>query len=139
MARLPLIRRISREDIQEAPNWIERLLFPLNQFMETVYQALNKDLTFSENIRSQTAEVTFETSAAYDGTVANFTTVQLQRSLPARAQGILLLQIAENASSPSPIDGPVYVDWLDNNGVISINHVSGLNASTSYVMRLLII
>ena len=53
MSALPPIKRITKEDLREAPNWIDRLLIPLNQFFDSVYGALNRNLTFEENIRCQ--------------------------------------------------------------------------------------
>ena len=46
MASLPPIRRISKEDLQEAPDWVEKLIYPINLFFDSVYRALNGRLTF---------------------------------------------------------------------------------------------
>lgn len=65
MANLPKITRIRREDLPDAPGWIEKLLYPLNLFMEGVYQALNKNLTYAENLAAKVVEFEFTTPAAY--------------------------------------------------------------------------
>lgn len=65
MAKLPKITRIRREDLPDAPGWIEKLLYPLNLFMEGVYQALNQNLTYAENLASKVVAFEFTTPAAY--------------------------------------------------------------------------
>ncbi len=38
--RLPSQKKILREDLKDAPAWVNGLIGPLNAFMESVYQAL---------------------------------------------------------------------------------------------------
>jgi len=65
MAQLPNQKRILKEDLREAPSWIDKLLYPLNSFMESVYFALNRNLNFQENIASQIYEIEFTTASDY--------------------------------------------------------------------------
>jgi hypothetical protein len=44
MAALPKFRRIQREDIKDAPKWVDGLLYILNGFMEGIYLALSHSL-----------------------------------------------------------------------------------------------
>ena len=48
MSKLPQIRRLVREDFPEV-TWIDKLLFPINQFFQATYDALDKQLTLVEN------------------------------------------------------------------------------------------
>lgn len=52
MARPPEVNGIRRDDIPEAPAWVEKLLRPLNLFVTQVGQALQGNLTVRENIAS---------------------------------------------------------------------------------------
>jgi hypothetical protein len=59
MASLPPIKRISKEDIPEAPSWVEKIIYPVNLFFDSVYRALNGSLTMPENIVGQIKEISF--------------------------------------------------------------------------------
>jgi hypothetical protein len=137
--KLPAFNRILREDLREAPTWIDKVIYPVNSFFENAYNALNKGLTFEENISSQIKDLSIVTTAAYDGTAAHWTMVTFQSSLKRKAKGLLLLQIVQVGSVYAPIEGDVYVDWEDQNGQIRIGLVRGLSASKSYQMRVLLI
>jgi hypothetical protein len=136
VGRLPEIRRILREDIKEAPSWIEKLLTPLNSFMSVVYENLNKNITFRENIACQIKEMEFETLATYSS--LDWTLVQF-KGLSYKATGVLLMQLYEKADTYIPIKKAVSIDWLDLNGSININYISGLENSKKYFARFLVI
>lgn len=51
--------KIYRKDIPEAPNWIDKLLDPLNRFMDSCTTALRGKLTFYDNVYCETKEFTF--------------------------------------------------------------------------------
>ena len=135
MAKLPSITRVRREDIPDAPDWIEKLLTPLNQFMESVYGALNKNLALEANVTAQIKELTFstDTSGAIQGDLS------FQRTLKTKAKGLLVLQLLEDADNHTPHEGAVHVDWLDISGVIEIYAISELSPSTDYRIRVLLL
>lgn len=136
MAKLPEIKRISREDLPESPDWVNNLLSPLNSFMDTVYRSLNKSLTFQDNIQGQVRDLEFRTLATYSG--GDFTPVAFSYGSGAvRPTGVLLLQI--RAGSGQVIKQPVSVQWSENNGTITIDYVSGLSNGSQYFIRVLII
>ncbi len=78
MAKLPEQRRILKEDLQDAPSWIDKLISPINSFFEDLYFALNKNITFRENIAAQIREIDFETSSDYDPGVPDTTALQAE-------------------------------------------------------------
>jgi hypothetical protein len=133
MGKLPSIKKILREDVKDAPAWINAVIEPLNQFMENVYSALNKNITFSENIASFVKELTYKTTSAYP----TVETVEFPNILRTKASGILVLQAVEK-STYTPAAGPVYVPWVEDNGTILISSITGLQADTTYVIRLLV-
>lgn len=137
MSSLPSIRRLSREDLPGAPSWIEQLLVPLNLFMSSVYDNLNHGLTFPQNIRSSTRELTFSTSATY--TTGDFTHLIFASGIPTRVAGVLVLQITEVAAQPDVITGAVTLDWTEDNQGVRVRYVSGLANSKRYTVRLLVI
>ncbi len=137
MAKLPIIKRISKEDLKEAPSWLDKVLYPLNLFMESVYTALNKGLTFQDNFASQIKDVEFTTPTNYVS-AQNFNKVTFVHSLKTMAIGISILSIHEKQSS-AVIKNAVSLDWRDINGTININFVTGLEDNKKYIIRLLIL
>lgn len=138
MATLPTIKQVTREDLREAPDWIERLLNPLNQFMASVYQALNGALTFGTNIRGSVRELRFNTSATYD--TGDFTPLEFPTGLGGvKAIGCLILQLNESASAETVLTGASVANWTERNGRIAVKYISGLANSTKYTVRFLVI
>lgn len=133
--KLPSQKRILREDVKDAPNWVNGILDPVNSFMQSVYLALNKNITFSENIASFIREIIYTTPSTYPAGVEN---VEFMNSLKTRAIGILVAQVYEKATY-TPAAGPIYVPWIENNGTLIISTITGLAASKTYVVRLIVI
>lgn len=138
MARIPSQRRIIREDLSEAPGWIEKLLTPLNSFMEAIYSALNKNLTFTENIRSQIAFLEFETAPSYVAS-NTFEPLRFENFMRQRAVGVIVLQAYVLDQLNEPMASAVTCDWYEDQGQIVIKYISGLSDSTFYKIRVLVI
>jgi hypothetical protein len=103
-----------------------------------VYTALSGNLTFGENIASQSKQLTFETSTTYSA--GDFTAISFPKTIRNRAEGVLLMRIYENGvSNYSPILNAVYIDWYEDAGNIVIGYVTGLQDSTSYTLKLMVI
>jgi hypothetical protein len=132
--KLPNIYKILMEDIKDPPPWIGSLIDPINSFMEAVYQSLNSNITFTENIASNVKELTLRTSSAYP-VMEN---IEFMTGLKTRAIGCLVLQAYEKGTY-APAPGPYGVAWVENNGNIVISKVTGLEASKVYILRFLVI
>lgn len=143
--KLPTQKKILREDLREAPSWVDKLISPINSFFETVFNTLARNVTFSENIACQIKDVDFSTNSSYDGTAANWDQLRFKRTIKTKATGVWLLQIADigpvgtKLSSYRPIEGDVYVDWIEDNEEIVIGLIRGLTTSETYRARFLII
>lgn len=137
MAALPTIKQVTREDLREAPDWIERLLTPLNQFMASVFQALNGDLTFGTNIRASIRELRFNTSATYS--TGDFPELAFASGLKVKANGCLILQLNESTDPEEPLTGASVANWIERNGRIVVKYISGLENSKKYTVRFLVI
>lgn len=80
--KLGTVKTISREDIgSEAPGWVDKLLSPLNQFLEQSYRALSNNLTFTDNFRGKVA--------AYK--LKHATALEINHALTSRVVGVLPL------------------------------------------------
>lgn len=134
--RIP-VRKIRREDIPEAPGWINKVLYSVNPFMAAVASAFNKSITFDENIDVQKKILTFTTASDYvSGT---FEEISFPRTTKNKAAGILLLTITIDQNNYSPITEAVSLQWRESNKVLYITYVSGLANATEYVMTVLVI
>jgi hypothetical protein len=132
--RLPTQKKILREDLKDAPTWVNPLIDTCNSFFETVYQALNRNITLSENIYGFIKELTYKTNSTYPVGVEN---IEFMNSLKTKATSLTLMQVYDRATYTPP-PGPVYVPWVEDNGQIQIYPVTGLEADKTYVLRLLV-
>lgn len=126
-------KRILREDLKGAPEWITGLIDPINSFMESVYRALTKNITFQDNIACFVREFKVTTDATYPSILAS---AQFNNTLKTKAIGVQVLQVVDNTYVPAA--GPVYVPWVEDNGVITISNVTGLDPSKTYTVRVLV-
>lgn len=133
--KLPSQKRILREDLKDAPDWVSPLIDTLNSFMDTVYIALNKNVTFQENIAAFTKELIYNTPSTYPSGVDN---VEFVTQLKTKATGVWVIQ-AVDRSTYIPATGPVYAPWVEDNGTIVISPILGLAADKSYLVRLVVI
>ncbi len=139
MANLPSIKLISREDLKEAPSWIERLLSPLNSFMAAVYENLNRGLTFRQNIRCNIKEVRFATPSNYVA-ASGFTEIVFATGLRVKADGVILLQLYQtDVARTEFITLATSFDWIELEGEIHVRFIAGLDDSHSYFARFLVI
>lgn len=134
--KLPTQKRIMREDLKGAPEYINGIIDPVNTFMEKSYQAFNKNITFQDNIASFVKEITYKTDSTYPAAQAIIT---FKNELKVRPIGVQIMQAYDKATYV-PAPGPVYIPWvLDNAGDIAIYTITGLEADKTYVIRLLVI
>lgn len=65
--KIPVIRKIRKEDMgADVPQWVDRLLSPLNQFIEQVGIAVTGRLTFGDNIAGKIIEQSFTHDTALE-------------------------------------------------------------------------
>lgn len=60
-----VVKRILKEDLSKGdkpPGWLDSLLAPLNQFIETIALALLNNLTFKDNFSGKEVEITLTDS-----------------------------------------------------------------------------
>ena len=134
---MPTLKRIGEELFRGAPDWFRRFLAVLNPFLDAVYLALSRQLTFQENIASQIREFTFTTKSTY--TSGDFDVLRFSTGLSERAIGVVLLQVNEIADSEPVIQSAVSLNWIESQGSIVVRYVAGLENSKKYGLRLLIV
>lgn len=125
MAVLPVLQRLTREVLQEAPAWIDRLIQPLNVFMENIYYALNHGLTLSENMSGTFKQ--FQILAGASPTDNTYAFPVSQNPI-----GLNLMKVQNSDGSYTAFSNAVFISWNYINGKVSINAVTGLTNGTKY-------
>ena len=120
--------------MKEAPPWVNGIIDPVNSFMESTYQALNKNLNLGENVASFVKEIIYITPSTYPSGVEN---TEFLNQLKSKAIGVLPLQVFERQVYLPP-PGPVYIPWIENEGSIIVYPITGLEADKTYLIRLVI-
>lgn len=129
MARIPTTKRFILEDFpKEVRKWFDKFLGGINDFILNVNNALNNNLTFSENMSAQLSTVKIQT----DGSGDLFGTYSFKNNLKGNAAGVWIVRIQDLAANPEAVDNGVCVDWSNGDGQIVINNVTGLTADKEY-------
>ena len=130
MAQLPPINRIVKEDFAEEP-WAEKLLWPINRFFESVVQALNRNITISENMRGFVKQITI-TGGEYP--------FQFTPDLPGNAIPTDILLSSLRRTDGTVTTNAVSIDWeIASNSQIQINNITGLTADERYIARFIVL
>lgn len=133
MAQLPPIKRLTKEDMKEAPSWIERLLFPLNQFLDSVYRALNGQITFVDNITAQRYSIQLTAGAA-----AADNNFKFKPTLNKKPE-FLIWTVYRKDVNYTPVSAAVYLDWYYDGDFIQVSSITGLTDTYTYIVNLLVI
>lgn len=128
MAKLPPIKKLVKEDFAQYP-WAEKLLWPLNRFMEAVYSALDKHLTPNQNMIAQTLEIqfienniTYPIPFAWDGAGVAPTDLIVTRV------------VSLDNTNPS---AAVTAYWNYDGTTINVYKIFGLDGTKEYKIRML--
>lgn len=132
--RLPTAKKVLKEDLKDAPDWVNNLIQPINTFMENVYACLNKNVTLQDNIGSFIYTFTYKTPSTYPSD-ADQEPLEFLNQLKTKPIGVVVLQAYEKTTY-TPAQGPVYAPWIENNGSIILGVITGLAPDKSYFIRL---
>lgn len=130
MARLPKQQKILVSDFPDQKSWIPKLLGPINGLIEDVTDALNKNLTFNENMAAEVLTVSIDGTYPLDIRWPN-------RSYPTAAW---IGQCREVSGSHTTITTALYLDWeMSSNRLFRINNIAGLSASVTTPFKVTIL
>lgn len=107
--------------------------------MEAVFNGLNKNLTFEDNIQGFKKSLEFSTSATYSSGVWSVISFAIPDEFKARVSGVLVLQALPDDMSLITNIGGTYVGWQEDNRSVKILWISGLEDSTTYTFNFLVI
>jgi len=124
MAKIPIQQQLSRQDFPEAPDWISKLLYPLQLFMTTVIRALTNKLTLQDNFSFVKNEVKF-----IAGVTSSDNTISFLWKLP--RQPIELTIHITRSDGIYDVIFPV-PSWNLVGDSIKINGIQGLTSGVEY-------
>jgi hypothetical protein len=133
--KLPNFKRIYDQDYKdEFKDFVRQLSFPLNVGIEVLYEALNKKLTFRDNISCSVKDIKVIVDSS--GNPTNKTIFGLD-SQGAIVDGCNIIKIT-NDKNPSkyPIGG-VFLSFIQTNEGVLVQNITGLTAGESYTIRII--
>lgn len=119
--QLPPLKRIYESDLGQG---FTQLVIFLNNVFQMLWNTLNRNITFQDNIRSQVVAFNF----------VGGSTINISSTLKGPLIGIIPLQVAGGA-----ITGGISVIWQQIGQVVEIKEITGLAAGSQYNIRLLLI
>lgn len=134
--RLPGFKRLNKSDFsEEYKDLIETLSVSLNVGIETLHTALNKQLTFRDNIKSTVKEIEVNVNSSGIPKVQTIFNVDIAGQI----DGLWVIR-SENLTSPTvyPSSG-VHISYTQSNNLITVNHVAGLPSDNRFKLKVLII
>jgi hypothetical protein len=132
LAKLPPFRRFIQEDFPQKYNdLITGLFYGLNQFFESVSNALNGNITFSENISAQIQEITIVAPINAQKTVS------FRRTLRGQCQGVWIVNVDNLDDANTQLSNAPFVQFTNGQDTIIINNITGLTDGTRYRLRLI--
>lgn len=102
----------------------------LNNFMDFVYRAFNRNITIEDNTPYQFVDVSFTTRSDYSG--GNFVDLQLLVSPSRTVKGVIPVYVSTGTISGT-------IEWNQQGKNVIISNIPGLSNSTNYVVRFLVL
>lgn len=133
--KLPSYRRIIKTDYaEEYEALVEKLAVSVNYGFDTLYDALNKKLTFTDNFSSTIAD--FNVAVDSNGKPTQVTQFKLS-SGQTTVQGLLVLNCT-GANNPNDLPiGGIFISFTKSETTVNINNIKGLNPGTLYSLKVL--
>lgn len=131
--KLPLYRRITEEDLSDAPKgaWKGKLLYAINLFMQELYTGLSNQLTPEQNDIAQTKTFTLIGSSIPSENAYSFITTYKYYPL-----GRDVLNIQPTDGSSAIFTTAPYVSWSYVNGTFNVLGITGLTDGVPYTVTL---
>ena len=126
MALIKGVRKILKSDLPDAPDWVTRLLTPINEVFNSVIGALRGKLTFSDNFYCEIRELTF----------IHDSELEISHSLSSYF-GILVIASPQESSSNYAIDG--YKTRILGPGLLGVKIYFNGAGTTEGIVKIIIL
>jgi len=135
MAKLSGFKRVIKEEFKEEyQELIDKLGYSVNSFAEEVINAFNGNIN-EDNILDKSKTIT----TTLDSSGIPTQDLSFKSGLVGKTKGIIVVK-AENLTNPNTYPtGAPFCTFSENNGIVSVSHITGLPASQKYRLTLKII
>ena len=115
--KTPELQRLILEEFPEQQEWIEKLISPINLFFQTVVNALNKQITFIDNIDCE----------FYEQRVTGAYPVDLAWNRKAAPRAAWIAYASEVGGEHTTFTSAIFLDWeFTSDGLFRINSIVNL-------------
>jgi hypothetical protein len=126
-------QKFTLEQFQEQASWIGGLFSTLNQFINDIWISYNNNLSIEDNLYQEIKEIKFKNDS-------NNFPMKFRTKFNVFPQGLMPIYLFNNTigSMAVPSVSP-YIQWTFKDNEIIIDSITGLTASTTYTIRILVI
>lgn len=132
--KLPNISRYQKQNYPSSPDWFTRFLGDLNNFTETIWSVLNKNITVGDNLDAQVFTFTILAGAAAINNTQTFTPAI--KHVP---QAVVVGYCADSVAYGAALSTAVYVSWAWTGSQIQIQSITGLTSGHTYTVTLVVL
>lgn len=135
--KLPSFKRLFKGDFKpDDQELVDKLSYTINSGLETLYDALNKRLTFDDNFNSSKHSITVTVDANGKPTQATSFTTSINGSL----SGIIVIKAINSttysASPTYPTSAP-FISYTQSNQQVTITNIKGLTAGIAWTLSVI--
>lgn len=129
-------KRIVKEDYDKKDqDIVSKLAYSINTAFDSVFQAINKNLTISDNLNMMFIDIT---GVRVDANGVPNAPLQLKYTLPTNCKGLQVINLTNNTSSNvTPTQTPFVSFTQASPSLLKISNITGLVADSSYSLTLI--
>lgn len=125
-SNLPTIQRIKYEDYKDAPSWFGQFLMTLNLFVNSIYNIVNRGVTYSNLAVIAPFSFTY-----VQGSTTGFKFTNPIVIIP---NNVIIGNVYETGNVTLHPTGAVTLFWHYTNGSIVVDSIVGLMAGVNYTI-----
>lgn len=122
-------KKLSVEDFP-SQQWIGKLLAPVNDFFNQVYQGWNNGITVDENLHQEIREIKLVVDS-------NAFPLKFKSKFSVYPKGMTVIYCVDTAGA-GPSEAP-WISWSFNNGQIEVFSITGLTTGKTYNLKIHVI
>lgn len=133
MSKLPGFRRVYHTDYpKEYQGLIEKLSVSINNGFEVLYDVLNNKVDLSNNVACLVKDIDLQVNSG--GIPLTSTTFNIASTRT--VTGLQVLKASNLTNSTSYPTGSPFCSFTQDNNIITINHVTGLQSNNLYTLTI---
>lgn len=131
--KLPGFRRVYHTDYpKEFQGLVEKLSVSINNGFEVVYDALNNKIDLTNNVACLVKEVDLQVNSG--GLPLSTTTFNITSTRT--VSGLEVIKVTNLTNSSTYPTGAPFCSFSQDNTIITVNHVTGLQANNLYRLKI---